>query len=213
VLTAQILSERSARVQPPGARTCQDDGRAPEVDVESVAEDLVKLAIPWWSLVLRCVVIYVVMVVGLRLFGKREVGQFRLSDLVLVLLVANAVQPAMTGPDTSLAGGVIIIATLLAVNKVWNVVWLKLGLRSPRVTALLQGHPTVLVEDGQWLDAALEHEGVDRDEVAMAFREHGMEDVKDVKLAVMELDGSISVVPKDSPMLRTRRRVRTVHRG
>jgi uncharacterized membrane protein YcaP (DUF421 family) len=182
------------------------------VDVDHVAEDFFNLAIPWWNLVLRCAVIYIVMVVGLRLFGKREVGQFRLSDLVLVLLVANAVQPAMTGPDTSLAGGLIIIASLLAVNYVWNIVWLKLGLRSPQVSALLQGHPTVLVQDGQWLDRALDHEGVDREEVEMAIREHGVEDVKDVKLAVLELDGSISVVPKDSPTVRTRRRVRTEHR-
>jgi len=181
--------------------------------VEHISEDLVKLAIPGWNLVLRCVVIYVAMIVGLRLFGKREVGQFRISDLVLLLLIANAVQPAMTGPDTSLTGGLLIIAALLAVNYVWNVVWLKLGLRSPRVNALLHGHPTVLAQDGQWLDAALEHEGVDREEVQMACREHGVEDVKDVKLAVLELDGSISVVPQDSPTLRTRRRVRTVHRG
>ncbi len=62
--------------------------------------DLVQLGAPWWELVLRSVVIYTAMVLGLRLFGKREVGQFRLSDLVLVLLVANAVQPAITGPDT-----------------------------------------------------------------------------------------------------------------
>jgi len=152
------------------------------------------------------------MIVGLRLFGKREVGQFRLADLVLVLLIANAVQPAMTGPDESLVGGLVIIATLLAANYVWNVIWLKLGLRSARVNALLYGHPTVLVQEGQWLDRALEQEGVDREDVAMAFREHGLEDVKDVKLAVLELDGSVSVVPQDSPMLRTRRRVRTAHR-
>src|SRR5947209_4710838 len=167
--------------------------------MESLPPALMQLALPWWNLALRCAVIYLAMVLGLRLFGKREVGQFRVSDLVLILLVANAVQPAMTGPDTSLAGGLVIIATLLAVNYMWNVIWLKLGLRSPQVNALLRGHPTVLVQDGQWLDRALEHEGVDREEVAMAFREHGVEDVKDVKLAVLELDGSISVVPQDSP--------------
>src|SRR5205807_6971190 len=81
-------------------------------------EDLAKLAIPLWDLVLRCLVIYAALVVGLRLTGKREVGQFTLFDLVLVLLVANAVQPAMTGPDSSLAGGLVIIVVLLAVNTV-----------------------------------------------------------------------------------------------
>ena len=74
------------------------------------------LAVPWWELVLRSVGVYVVLLFGLRLFGKREVGQFTLFDLVFVLLVANAVQPSITGPDASLAGGIVIIASLLAAN-------------------------------------------------------------------------------------------------
>src|SRR5437764_2682494 len=79
-------------------------------------EGLFQFAIPPWQLALRTVAIYLVLLVALRLFGKREVGQFTLYDLVLILLVANAVQPAMTGPDTSLAGGLVIIVTLVAVN-------------------------------------------------------------------------------------------------
>jgi uncharacterized membrane protein YcaP (DUF421 family) len=171
-------------------------------------EDLVKLAIPVWNLALRCLVIYAALVVGLRLTGKREVGQFTLFDLVLVLLVANAVQPAMTGPDSSLTGGLVIIFVLLAVNTLVG----RLRLRTPRLDALLRGHPTVLVQDGQWLDAAMQREGVERDEAEMAFREHGVDGVGAVKLAVLELDGAISVVPQDSPTIRTRRRVRTLHR-
>jgi uncharacterized membrane protein YcaP (DUF421 family) len=181
--------------------------------VESLPPDLVQLALPWWNLALRCAVIYFAMVVGLRLFGKREVGQFRVSDLVLILLVANAVQPAMTGPDTSLAGGLVIIGTLLVVNLVWNAVRAWLGLRNPRLSALLSGHPTVLVQEGQWLTAALDHEGIDRGECEMAFREHGVETAQEVKLAVLETDGSISDVPKDSPTIRTQRRVRTIRRN
>jgi uncharacterized membrane protein YcaP (DUF421 family) len=173
----------------------------------------VQLALPWWNLALRCAVIYFALVLGLRLFGKREVGQFRISDLVLILLIANAVQPAMTGPDTSLTGGILIIVALLAVNLLWNVVRGWLGLRSPRLGELVSGHPTVLVQDGQWLHTALDREGLDRGECEMAFREHGVETAEEVKLAVLETDGSISVVPKDSPTIRTRRRVRTVHRN
>jgi uncharacterized membrane protein YcaP (DUF421 family) len=177
-----------------------------------VPRDWVSLAVPWWSLLLRCALIYVTMVVGLRLFGKREVGQFRLTDLVLVLLISNAVQPAITGPDTSLVGGLLIIATLLAVNYVWNFAVVRLGLHNPRLGEALLGHPTVLVQDGQWCERALEREGVDHEECEMAFREHGVESVEDVKLAVLELDGTISVVPRDSPTIRTRRRVRMTRR-
>ena len=128
---------------------------------------------------------------------------------MLVLLVANAVQPAMTGPDTSLVGGLVIIVVLLALNYLTG----RLRLRSPRLNALLRGHPTVLVQNGHFLEAALQHEGVDRDECEMAFREHGIDRLADVKLAVLELDGSISVVPQDSPMIHTRRHVRPSRRA
>src|SRR5579875_235585 len=149
------------------------------------------LAIPAADIAARSAIIYLVLWAGLRLFGKREVGQFRLTDLVLVLLVANAVQPAMTGPDTSLLGGFVIIATLLVANYAWNAVVVRLGLRNPRLGAVLLGHPTVLVQDGQWCEQALAREGVDHEECEMAFREHGVESVADVKLAVLELDGTI----------------------
>ncbi len=171
--------------------------------------DLFTLAVPAWDLVLRSAVIYFALLIGLRLTGKREVGQFTIFDLVLVLLVANAVQPAMTGPDSSLVGGVLIITVLLAINLAVS----QLQIHSPRLRTLLGGDPTVLVHDGQWRDTALEREGVDRDECLMAFREHGIDGVSDVKLAVLEVDGTISVVPKDSPTIRTRRRVRYVHHG
>src|ERR1700738_5411245 len=79
--------------------------------------NLFKLSIPWWELVIRSIAIYLVFFVGLRIFGKRELGQFTTFDLVLVLLVANALQPAITGPDNSVTGGVIIIAVLLMFNR------------------------------------------------------------------------------------------------
>src|SRR5438045_8687388 len=74
------------------------------------------LAVPWWELVVRSVVIYLALIVALRIFGKRQIGQFTIFDLALILLVANAVQPAMTGPGTSLLRGLIIIAPLVVVD-------------------------------------------------------------------------------------------------
>src|SRR5437588_11398425 len=79
--------------------------------------EIFHLGIPWWHLLIRAVIIYVVFFVGLRLFGKRELGQFTTFDLVLVLLVANAMQPAITGPDNSVSGGAIIITILLVFNR------------------------------------------------------------------------------------------------
>lgn len=166
--------------------------------------DILHLGTPWWALVVRSAVIYLVMILGLRLFGKREVGQFTIFDLVLVLLIANAVQPAMTGPDSSLTGGLIIILTLLLFNLAVG----QLRERSALFRRLVQPQPTVICQDGRWLTGALHHEGINIEDVEAAVREHGIEHVTDVKLAVLETDGSISVVPKESTVHNSRRRLR-----
>lgn len=164
-----------------------------------------KFQVAPWELVLRSVVVYLGLLIALRLFGKRQVGQFTLYDLVLILLVANAVQPAMTGPDTSLSGGLVIIATLVLLNFVVG------RLERHRLFhRLFQPAPTVIIRDGHYLTREMEREGVDPSECEMAIREHGLEDVSAVKLGVLEPDGTISIVPTDARTIRTRRRVRYV---
>lgn len=160
-----------------------------------------------WELVLRSVAIYAGLLLALRLFGKREVGQFTLYDLVLILLVANAVQPAMTGPDTSLVGGLVIIATLIAVNFLIG----RLD-RYRFFHRLLVPAPTVIIRDGAYDRQAMDREGVDEEQVLMAIREHGIADVKSVQLGVLEPDGTVSIVPTDSRVHRSRHRVRYIRR-
>lgn len=170
---------------------------------------LFKLGVPWWELILRSLLIYAVFFVGLRLFGKRELGQFTIFDLVLVLLVANALQPAITGPDNSVTGGVIIILTLLLLNRGIAL------LRSywPAFDHLVEPPPTVVVEDGKLIKKNLEKEGLSQNDVEMALREHGVDKIENAKLAVLENDGSISVVDKSQPgSYRRRRRVRFLKR-
>ncbi len=167
--------------------------------------NLLHLAVPWWELVLRSIGIYLVLLLGLRLFGKREVGQFTIFDLVFVLLVANAVQPSMTGPDASLLGGVIIVFSLLSAN------WIVGRLDDiPAVHRILTSAPTVLLKDGVFDRKAMAKEGILDDEVEMAVREHGLVELKDIKLAVLESDGSISIVGKGDKTPRRRRRVRFI---
>lgn len=171
--------------------------------------DLTHLAIAPWDIVVRCITVYLVMVVGLRLFGKRELGQMTVFDLVLVLLVANAVQPSMTGPDSSLVGGLLIIGTLLGAN------WLvgQGRLRNPLVRRFLQPPSTVLASGGRWLPRALRGQGLDQEDAEEALREHGVADVKQTTLVELEPDGSISVVAKEGQgRVRPRRRTRTVKR-
>ena len=171
--------------------------------------EIFQLGIPWWHLVLRAVIIYVVFFIGLRLFGKRELGQFTTFDLVLVLLIANALQPAITGPDNSVTGGAIIVAILLVFNR--GVAWVRN--RWPWFDALIEPPPTVVVQDGQISQPALEKEGLSETDVEMAIREHGVDKLSDVKQAVLENDGSISVVTKGSgERYRRRRRVRFLKR-
>ena len=160
------------------------------------------LGVPPLELVARTVIVYVAFVVALRVFGKREIGQFTLFDLALVLLAANALQPAVTGPDSSIPGAVIIITTMFVLNL--GVSWTRE--RVPFVRRLLESAPTVLARDGQWIAPAVEREGLDDTDLAAALREHGVERVEDVRLAVLEEDGSISVVPAGGPLIGRRRR-------
>jgi uncharacterized membrane protein YcaP (DUF421 family) len=157
-----------------------------------------------FEIVLRSAVVYISLFIGLRLMGKRELGQMTVFDLVVVLLLANAVQNAMVGPDTSLWGGLIAAAVLLVLNR--GVAMLRL--HRDAWGRLLEGTPTVLVQSGQFLDPALRKEGIERAQVLMAMREHGIGDIKEVQLAVLEIDGSISVVPKEARMIRTRKHIR-----
>lgn len=166
------------------------------------------LGAPPLELVIRAALIYVVFFVALRLFGKREVGQFTLFDLALVLLAANALQPAITGADASIPGGLIVIATIFVLNKGVSV----LRVRSPLVRRLLEFGPTVIGRDGAWLLPELVRQGLDLVDVEAAMREHGLEADQQMKLATLEADGSISIVATDSADLggvrRRRRRYR-----
>ncbi len=150
---------------------------------------------------------YVALLVALRVFGKRELGQFTVFDLVFVLLVANALQPAMTGPDSSLTGGIVLIVALVAANYLVG----QLD-RIPVVHRVFTPAPAVVIKDGKYIDAAMQREGITQDEIDMAIREHGLEGAKDVRLAELEADGSISVVPTDSKARKTKRRVRFIQR-
>ena len=140
------------------------------------------------EIVARTAVIYIVVLVGVRLSGKREVGQMTPFDLTLLLLISNAVQNAMTGPDVSLMGGVVAAVTLLLLN--YLIAEVSGGNR--RFRKFVQGQPSLLVHDGQVISSHMAKEHVSMDELHRALREHGIASCKDVALAVLEVDGSIS---------------------
>ena len=145
------------------------------------------------QIVVRTAIIYLLVLLGVRLSGKREVGQMTPFDLTLLLLLSNSVQNAMTGPDTSLAGGAVAAATLLILN--YGVA--ELSGANRRFRKMIQGSPSLLVHDGEILMPHMAREHVTVDELQRALREHGISTVKDVALAVLEVDGSISILKYD----------------
>ncbi len=154
----------------------------------------------------KTLVVYVVLVVGLRLLGKRELGQMNIYDLVMIVVLGNAVQNAMMNNDNTLGGGVIAALTLLAANRTLNTV----VRRSRRLEQFLVGQPTVILSEGKPNVAAMEHEGVTVEQLHAALREHGLERFEDAHLAILEVDGTISVVPLAGGIYRTRRHYRAM---
>jgi uncharacterized membrane protein YcaP (DUF421 family) len=145
------------------------------------------------GIALRTAVIYGVVLLGVRLSGKREVGQMTPFDLTLLLLLSNAVQNAMTGPDTSVLGGVIAASTLLLLN--YLIAEVAGGNR--RFRRFVQGQPSLLIHDGKIISAHMAREHVTMDALQQALREHGIATYHDVALAVLEVDGSISCMKYD----------------
>ena len=145
------------------------------------------------EIVLRTTIVYAIILIGIRLAGKREVGQMTPFDLVLLLLISNAVQNAMTGPDTSVSGGIIAAVTLLLINAaVTQLVW-----KNQKARKVIEGSPTILIRHGRMLEKNLEKERITAESLIQALREHGIAAISDVSIAVLEIDGSISCLKND----------------
>ena len=142
-------------------------------------------------IVLRTLVVYLFILAAFRVSGKREVGQLAPFDFALILLIANSVQNAMVGPDTSLVGGLVAAAVLLAANLALG----RLASRNRKVERLLRGQARILVNRGHVHQEALRAESISHEEVLQALRESGCPTLGDCRLAVLEVDGSISVIP------------------
>jgi uncharacterized membrane protein YcaP (DUF421 family) len=152
----------------------------------------------------KTAVIYLFLIVGLRLLGKRELGQLSLYDLVMIIVLGNAVQNAMINNDNTLGGGLVAAGVLLGLNRLFN----EIISRSRRVEHLMVGEPVLIVSDGKLLEGPMRRQGLTVDEVMAALREHGIDELSDVHLCILEVDGSISVVPRHAPVLKSKRHYR-----
>ncbi len=140
---------------------------------------------------LRTAIVYVFLVAAIRLSGKREVGQLSILQLVVILVISDAVQNSMVGENTSVWGGVVAVTTLLVMDRAASA----LTGRSVRLRNFVEGEPRVLVRDGEVLHDALADEGVGLDELQAAVRAHSLARLDLVQLAVLETNGTISIIP------------------
>ena len=145
------------------------------------------------NIAMRTAAVYALVLIGVRLSGKREVGQMTPFDLVLLLLLSNSVQNAMTGPDTSLVGGMVAATVLLGLNYLIADVS---GVNR-RFRKFIQGEPSMLIHDGEVIEAHMAKEHVSMDELERALREHGISDYHQIAIGVLEVDGSISLLRYD----------------
>ncbi len=160
--------------------------------MQSLSESMWSMAMPWWEFILRACVVYVGLLVFIRLSGKRSIGQFTPFDMVLLVLLGNAVQNALLGSDDSVGGGLLLAATLIGLN--WCVG--AATARSPRLESLIEGEPVLLARDGTVFHQVLRRQMISHADFDKAMREYGIERIDDLQLAFLETDGKITIVAR-----------------
>lgn len=148
---------------------------------------------PILDVVVRSLCVYLFMVVAIRLFGKNQLSQLNAGDVVLLLLISNAVQNAMVGQNTSLQGGLIAALVLFVANFIVK----RLMFSNRKFESFLEDDPVILIRDGVIDEKALDEVKITKDELQEAIREHGVDGIKNVKLSILEVDGNISVISED----------------
>ncbi|MEO0038927.1 MAG: hypothetical protein RIQ59_2138 [Bacteroidota bacterium] len=163
---------------------------------------------PYLDIVIRSVCVYLFMIIALRIFGKKELSQLNTADVILILLISNSVQNAMVGSNSTLLGGIVAAFALFLINLVFK----KTMLHSKFIKEMLQDKPEILIHNGKIEFKALAKLGISSEELQEAMREHGVEFYKDVKLAMFEIDGSISIISGDKDLKQTHHK-RKIHKS
>ena len=162
---------------------------------------------PYLDIILRSAAVYLFMVIALRIFGKKELSQLNSADVILILLISNSVQNAMVGSNSSLLGGLVAALVLLIINFILK----KVMYKSKSFADLIQNKPEILIHNGKIDFKILAKLEISSDELDEVIREHGIENTKEVKLAMMEIDGNISVISGDKNLIQTHHK-RKIHK-
>lgn len=159
------------------------------------------------DITIRSVSVYLFMIIALRIFGKKQLSQLNTADVILILLISNSVQNAMVGSNTSLYGGIVAALALFIINYIFK----KVMSKSKFIKNLVQDTPEILIHNGKIEFKTIGRLGITDDELKEAMREHGVEFYKDVKLAMFEIDGSISIITGDKDLKQTHHK-RKIHK-
>jgi uncharacterized membrane protein YcaP (DUF421 family) len=161
------------------------------------------------DIIIRSISVYLFMLFALRIFGKKELSQLNPADIILILLISNSVQNAMVGSNTSLLGGLVAASVLFVLNFILK----KLMFKSKLLKKIIQDKPVILIHDGNLDFKTLTKLDITSDELREAMREHGVEHYKDVKLAMLEIDGTISIVTGEHNLKQTQFKRKRVHKN
>lgn len=162
---------------------------------------------PYLDIIFRSISVYLFMVIVLRIFGKKELSQLNTADVILILLISNSVQNAMVGSNSSLLGGIVAALALFLINYLFK----NIMLRSKFIKNLVQDKPEILIHNGKIEFKTLAKLGITSDELQEAMREHGVQYFKEVKLAMFEIDGTISIISGDKNLIQTHHK-RKIHK-
>jgi uncharacterized membrane protein YcaP (DUF421 family) len=163
---------------------------------------------PYVEIILRSAAVYFFMIIAIRIFGKKELSQLNTADVILILLISNAVQNAMVGKDSSLPGGLLAAFVLFVISFSLK----KLMYRSKILNDFIQDKPEILIHNGVTEFKTLAKLNITSDEMEEAMREHGVEFYKDVKLAMLEVDGNISIISGEKILKQTHHK-RRIHKS
>ena len=161
------------------------------------------------DIIIRSATVYFFMVIALRFFGKKELSQLNTADIILILLISNSVQNAMVGNNTSLWGGLAAASVLFTINFTLK----KLMFNYPKFSVFIQEKPEILIHNGTLDFKTLSRLNITSDELKEAMREHGIEYFKDVKLAMLEIDGNISIISGNQDLKQTHYRRKHIHKS
>ncbi len=145
------------------------------------------------QIIISTVAVYLFIIIAIRLFGKKELSQLSVVDLVFILLISNSVQNAMVGSNSTLSGGLVAAGALFVVNYLFKEVLYHF----PKFNRLVQGDTVLLIYKGKLIRKNVEKAKLTMDEIMEAIREHGVSKIEEVDLAVLEVDGNISVLSNE----------------